>query len=207
MSRKPWWDPLQGADVRTLALDNPGAWPAPLRVLLAILVLLGVLVAGRGFYLEGGLAHLGQLRQKEARFKEQVAGKVREGAELEAYQQQLALMQAQLRLWLGQFPSDAEVPGLLEDISRAGLDVGLDFEEIRLQAELPRQHFVQLPIQLTVTGAYHDLATFVSGLAGLTRILTVHDIRIRPVAAGNSMRLRMQLEARTYRYDSQKARS
>ncbi len=207
MSRRPWWDLLQGADVRTLALDNPGAWPAPLRVLLAVLVLLGVLLAGRGFYLEGGLAHLGQLRQKEARVKEQVAGKVHEGAELEAYQQQLALMQDQLRPWLGQFPSDAEVPGLLEDISRAGLDAGLDFEEIRLQAELPRQHFVQLPIQLTVTGAYHDLATFVSGLAGLTRILTVHDIRIRPVVAGNSMRLRMQLEARTYRYDSQKARS
>ncbi|MQA56292.1 type 4a pilus biogenesis protein PilO [Pseudomonas piscis] len=198
---------MRYTDLRALASDSPGDWPGALRALLAILLLLAVLLAGRGFYLAAGLERVEQLRHKEARLKEQVAGKVREGAGLEAYRQQLLLMQGEFQRWLQLFPASAEAPGLLEDISRVGLDVGLDFEEIRPQPEQPWQFLVQLPIQLTVTGAYHDLAIFVGGLAALPRVLTVHDIRIGPLDAADPVRLRMRLEARAYKYSGPQASS
>lgn len=193
--------------LRALASDSPADWPGPLRALLAILLLLVVLLAGHGFYLEAGLERVEQLRHTEARLREQVAGKVRDGAGLEAYRQQLLFMQGEFQRWLQLFPGSAETPGLLEDISRLGLDVGLDFEEIRPQPEQPWQFLVQLPIQLTVTGAYHDLAIFVGGLAALPRFLTLHDIRIGPVDAADPVRLRMRLEARTYRYEDPETNS
>ncbi|MBC2654717.1 type 4a pilus biogenesis protein PilO [Pseudomonas sp. MSSRFD41] len=193
--------------LRALASDSPADWPGPLRALLAILLLLVVLLAGHGFYLEAGLERVEQLRYTEARLREQVAGKVRDGAGLEAYRQQLLFMQGEFQRWLQLFPGSAETPGLLEDISRLGVDVGLDFEEIRPQPEQPWKFLVQLPIQLTVTGAYHDLAIFVGGLAALPRFLTLHDIRIGPVDAADPVRLRMQLEARTYRYEDPETNS
>jgi type IV pilus assembly protein PilO len=102
---------------------------------------------------------------------------------------------------LRQLPSDTEVSGLLEDITRTGLGSGLEFEEIKLMPEVTQPFYIELPIQITVTGAYHDLATFVSGVAGLPRIVTLHDFNIESVAPGSGSKLRMNILARTYRYN------
>jgi len=98
-------------------------------------------------------------------------------------------------------PSDTEVPGLLEDITRTGLGSGLEFEEIKLLPEVTQPFYIELPIQITVTGAYHDLATFVSGVAGLPRIVTLHDFDLAPVEEGGGPKLRMSILAKTYRYN------
>ncbi|MNP37430.1 Pilus assembly protein, PilO [compost metagenome] len=102
---------------------------------------------------------------------------------------------------LRQLPSDTEVPGLLEDITRAGLDSGLEFEEIKLLPEVSRPFYIELPIQITVTGGYHDLAMFVSGVARLPRIVTLHDFELAPVNPEGGAKLRMSIQARTYRYN------
>jgi type IV pilus assembly protein PilO len=102
---------------------------------------------------------------------------------------------------LRQLPSDTEVPGLLEDITRTGLGSGLEFEEIKLLPEVTQQFYIELPIQITVVGAYHDLATFASGVASLPRIVTLHDFQIKPVEPGNTQKLRMSILAKTYRYN------
>ncbi|NBF01876.1 type 4a pilus biogenesis protein PilO [Pseudomonas sp. Fl5BN2] len=201
MSVGRWLVELRRSDLRALDLGNLGSWPALIKTLVAVLLLLLVLVSGYSLYLASRLEQLDRQRQEEIRFKQQFADKARQGANLERYREQLEAIQNSFELLLRQLPNDAEVPGLLEDISRVGLGSGLAFEEIKLQSEVARLFYVELPIQITVTGAYHDLATFVSGVAGLPRIVTLHDFQIKPVEAGNPERLRMSIEARTYRYD------
>ena len=93
------------------------------------------------------------------------------------------------------------VPYLLEDITRTGLGSGLEFEEIKLLPEVTQQFYIELPIQITVTGAYHDLATFVSGVAGLPRIVTLHDFELAPASKEGGSKLRMSILAKTYRYN------
>lgn len=197
-----WLAQLRRTDLRELDLSNLGSWPGPVKSLVAALLLLLMLVAGYNFYLNPNLVQLERQRQEEARLKQVFADKARQGTNLQRYQEQLAVMRNSFEVLLRQLPSDTEVPGLLEDISRVGLGSGLEFEAIKLQPEVARPFYVELPIQITVMGAYHDLATFVSGVAGLSRIVTLHDFRITPAVAGNPALLRMSIEARTYRYDN-----
>ena len=113
----------------------------------------------------------------------------------------MAEMETSFGVLLRQLPSDTEVPGLLEDITRTGLGSGLEFEEIKLLQEVAQQFYIELPIQISVVGSYHDLATFVSGVASLPRIVTLHDFEIKPVASGDNTKLRMKILAKTYRYN------
>ncbi|RBJ81458.1 pilus assembly protein PilP [Pseudomonas sp. MWU12-2534b] len=202
-----WLAQMRGADLRELELSSLGSWPTPLKTLAATLLLLVVLATGYGLYLSPHLRQLQQVRHEETRLKQQFAIKARQVANLELYREQLASLRNSFEQLLRQLPSDSEVPGLLEDISRLGLGSGLVFEAIKLQPEVPRPFYVELPIQITVTGGYHDLATFVSGVAGLPRIVTLHDFQLRPLESGDPARLRLSIEARTYRYDRPEPRS
>ena len=100
---------------------------------------------------------------------------------------------------VSQLPSDTEVPGLLEDITNKGLMNGLEINSIKLQAEQAREFYVELPIAITATGSYHDLGAFISGMAGLPRIVTLHDFSIT-ARSGNSNALNLSITAKTYRY-------
>jgi len=202
-----WLAQMRGTDLRELELSSLGSWPTPLKTLAATLLLLVVLATGYGLYLSPHLRQLQQVRHEETRLRQQFAIKARQVANLELYREQLASLRNSFEQLLRQLPSDSEVPGLLEDISRLGLGSGLAFEAIKLQPEVPRPFYVELPIQITVTGGYHDLATFVSGVAGLPRIVTLHDFQLRPLESGDPARLRLSIEARTYRYDRPEPRS
>src|SRR5690606_35583466 len=128
-------------------------------------------------------------------------------ANLEAYKEQMKEMEISFGALLRQLPSDTEVPGLLEDITRTGLGSGLEFQEIKLLPEVAQQFYIELPIQISVVGNYHDFATFVSGAASLPRIVTLHDFQIvqndRTSVAGG--KLKMDILAKTYRYNDQGA--
>lgn len=201
MSLGQWFAAARGREWGELNLHNVGSWPLLVKAALASLVLMLVLVAGYSAYLSGALAQLEQQRTQEVVLKQQFASKAHAAANLERYSEQLQVMQNVFGLLLRQLPSDTEVPGLLEDISRMGLGSGLEFEEIKLLPEVTRSFYIELPIQITVVGAYHDLATFVSGVSGLPRIVTLHDFAIKPLQAGDGSRLRMNIQARTYRYN------
>ena len=147
-------------------------------------------------------------RAEEISLKEQFSSKAFQAANLDAYKAQMREMEESLGALLGQLPSDTEVPGLLEDITRTGLGSGLEFEEIKLQPEVAQQFYIELPIQIVVVGGYHDLATFVSGVASLPRIVTLHDFEITlPAKQGDepvsSSALRMSILAKTYRYNDE----
>jgi type IV pilus assembly protein PilO len=100
---------------------------------------------------------------------------------------------------LQKLPSKTQVPDLLQDISQTGLGAGLEFDIFKPSAEQPQEFYVELPIQIQVTGNYHQFGTFISGVAALQRIVTVHDLKIRP-AGGDKGKLMMQATAKTYRY-------
>lgn len=197
---------LGKVDFAELDLNNIGSWPAAVRALACLIVLVVVLALGYFMHLTDLQDSLERTRQEEATLKEQFTVKVRQAANLEEYKEQMQLMEASFEALLRQLPSDTEVPGLLEDITSAGLNSGLEFEEIKLLPEVTQPFYIELPIQVKVLGSYHDLATFVSAVAGMPRIVTLHDFSIKPLAAGNSSKLAMNILVKTYRYNDQGAK-
>ncbi|UVE18261.1 type 4a pilus biogenesis protein PilO [Pseudomonas sp. LS44] len=192
---------IRKIDLNDLDLNNLGSWPVPVKAIACVLLLVLVLALGYNFHLKDLEAQLDQQRAEEVTLKEQFSNKAFQAANLEAYKEQMKEMEVSFGALLRQLPSDTEVPGLLEDITRTGLGSGLEFEEIKLLPEAAQQFYIELPIQISVIGAYHDLATFVSGVASLPRIVTLHDFEIKPVSADSSTKLRMTILAKTYRYN------
>lgn len=192
---------LRKIDLADLDLNNLGSWPAAVKVISAVLLAVVTLVMGYQFLIKDSQTQLEEQRSLETTLKEQFSSKAFQAANLEAYRAQLVLMEESFGAMLRQLPGDTEVPGLLEDVTRAGLGSGLEFEEIRLQPEVAQQFYIELPIKISVVGGYHELATFVSGVASLPRIVTLHDFEIKPVQEGRASKLRMGITAKTYRYN------
>ncbi|MCQ4324679.1 pilus assembly protein PilP [Stutzerimonas stutzeri] len=192
---------LRKIDFADLDLNNLGSWPAPVKFIAGVLLLVAVLALGYYLHLQDMQVQLEQQRAQEVTLKQQFSTKAFQAANLEAYKEQMVEMESSFGALLRQLPSDTEVPGLLEDITRTGLGSGLEFEEIKLQPEVVQQFYIELPIQIKVVGAYHDLATFVSGVASLPRIVTLHDFEINPENKETTSKLRMNILAKTYRYN------
>ena len=201
MSPSEWFAGLRNIDINDLDTNNMGSWPPAIKAIAGALLMVLVLALGYNFYLSDLESQLDSKREEETTLKEQFASKARMAANLELYTQQMKEMENSFGVLLRQLPSDTEVPGLLEDITRTGLGSGLEFEEIKLLPEVTQPFYIELPIQITVTGAYHDLATFVSGVAGLPRIVTLHDFDIAPANPDGGTKLRMSILAKTYRYN------
>ncbi|KJH84193.1 type 4a pilus biogenesis protein PilO [Pseudomonas sp. KSR10] len=192
---------LRSVDLSDLDMNNVGSWPAAVKVIAAVLLMMLVLGGGYYFYLSDMQVSLEQQQAQEETLKQQFSTKAFQAANLEAYKAQMVEMEASFGALLRQLPSDTEVPGLLEDITRTGLGSGLEFEEIKLQPEVTQQFYIELPIQIKVVGGYHDLATFVSGVSSLPRIVTLHDFEIKPQSKDSSSKLHMSILAKTYRYN------
>lgn len=201
MSLASSMESLRSVDLSDLDMNNLGSWPAAVKVVAAILLMVLVLGGGYYFYLSDLQVSLEQQRVQEETLKQQFSSKAFQAANLEAYKAQMVEMEASFGALLRQLPSDTEVPGLLEDITRTGLGSGLEFEEIKLLPEVIQQFYIELPIQIKVIGSYHDLATFVSGVSSLPRIVTLHDFEIAPESKDSSSKLRMNILAKTYRYN------
>lgn len=199
-----WQDSLKSLkdiDLGDLDLNNLGSWPVPVKVIVCILLLVAVLVGGYFFHIQNLQDELVRYQNEEVALRQQFESKVRQAANLAAYKEQMVLMEASFDKLLRQLPSDTEVPGLLEDITSAGLNSGLEFEEIRLLPEVEQQFYIELPIRVKVFGGYHELATFVSAVASMPRIVTLHDFQIEPSKRGNPSRLAMNIQVKTYRYN------
>ena len=201
MSPSRWLEGLRNVDINDLDTSNMGSWPPAIKAIAGVLLMVLVLALGYAFHLGDLEDQLHLKREEETTLKEQFATKARMAANLELYTQQMKEMEVTFGVLLRQLPGDTEVPGLLEDITRTGLGSGLEFEEIKLLPEVAQPFYIELPIQITVTGAYHDLATFVSGVAGLPRIVTLHDFDLAPANPEGGPKLRMSILAKTYRYN------
>jgi type IV pilus assembly protein PilO len=201
MSLNDSLESLRQIDLSDLDFNNVGSWPAAVKFISGILLLVAVLALGYNFHLKDLQTQLEGKRAEEVSLKDQFSSKAFQAANLDAYKEQMQAMEVSFGALLKQLPSDTEVPGLLEDITRTGLGSGLEFEEIKLLPEVAQQFYIELPIHIKVVGGYHDLATFVSGVASLPRIVTLHDFDLVPAATGSSSKLRMGILAKTYRYN------
>jgi len=189
---------LRDIDFAELSLDNIGSWPMPVKVICLILLFILVGFLSYNYHLKDMELELEKVEKQEQDLRGQFEKKADQVANLDALRAQLAEMEEQFGALLGQLPSDTEVPGLLEDITEKGVDAGLDFNSIALQGERAADFYVELPISINVTGNYHDLGGFVSGVSGLPRIVTLHDFSIS--GGKNTGALGMQITAKTYRY-------
>ncbi len=180
-----------------LDLSNVARWPAAARAVVILFLMAGVIFLGYWFHTKDQLLELAQAEQQEADLRVIFEKKAQQAANLEAYEQQLEEMRESFGAMLRQLPNKTEVADLLVDVSQTGLASGLEFELFQPQAENPREFYAELPISIRVIGEYHEFGNFVSGVAALPRIVTLHNININ--RAGNNL-LSMDLTAKTYRY-------
>ncbi|MBA3979801.1 MAG: pilus assembly protein PilP [Alcanivorax sp.] len=203
-------DELKNLDVQemleklqNLDMENIGSWPMPVKIGAAIIVFVVVMVLGYMFSITDLNNQLERSQRQESTLMQQLEQKAHRAHHLDQYRDQLAEMEETFGSLLQQLPRETEVPGLLEDITHTGLGSGLEFDRIELASETEREFYAELPIQITVRGDYHGFGAFVSGVAGLPRIVTLHDFTIVPAQRGDGERLlTMNITARTYRYAS-----
>lgn len=190
---------LNDFDINDLDINNAGIWPGPIKAVVALLVFGLILGGGYWFFIKDQYAQLQRVEQQEQQLRERYENKAYQVANLDVFKAQMVEMEETFGALVRQLPSETEVPGLLEDITNTARGSGLDLQEVKLQGERQRDFYSELPINIRVTGSYHELASFVSSVAGLPRIVTLHDLRIAPLG-GDGDRLDMQVLARTYRY-------
>ncbi|MEX0941926.1 MAG: type 4a pilus biogenesis protein PilO [Pseudomonadales bacterium] len=205
---------LQNFDMDQLNdVENVGSWPMAVKVIIWTIAFAGALAGGYFAHITNLQSELDKTQRQEATLKADYEKKFFEAAHLEAYRKQQNEMEESFEAILRQLPSDTEIPGLIEDITLVGLKNGLSFSSIDLQPERTHEFYVEKPIRIVVSGNYHDLGAFVSDVADLSRIVTLHDFTITPVdrrAARNQDNdsgggiLRMSITARTYRYNDQR---
>ncbi|HAG93416.1 MAG: pilus assembly protein PilP [Pseudomonadales bacterium] len=179
--------------------ENIGGWPLPIKLFIWIVasVVAGFLVFH--LMLSESLGQLDQVQSKEGTLMKSFEEKAFKASNLDAYKEQMKEMENTFGALLRQLPSDTEVPGLLEDISHTGLTAGLNFNSIKLAPENSREFYVELPIDIEVKGGFHAFGSFVSAVAALPRIVTLHDFDIAPSSEG-TQELVMKIRAKTYRY-------
>lgn len=192
---------LKDFDVNDLDFKNAGSWPIAVKIIVWILVLAVVVFLGYYMHLNDKLDERALEDQKEVTLKQEYESKAFKAANLEVYRKQMEEMDKSFGALVKQLPKDTEVPGLLEDITHTGLGSGLEIDSIKLQPEQTAEFYVELPIEIQVRGGYHDLGSFVSGVASLPRIVTLHDFEIKPTDSGGL--LAMTITAKTYRYNDE----
>ncbi len=185
------------SDLNELDFNDMGNWPAPAKGLAIAIVSAVILFLGYYFDTKDQLSELERYEKKEQELKSTFKTKANKAANLEAYKQQMADMNQSFGAMLKQLPSKTEVAELLVDVSQTGLASGLEFELFKPQGEVPLDFYAELPIELRMKGDYHEFGNFVSGVAALPRIVTLHDFSIEP---GKDSGLIMQATAKTYRY-------
>lgn len=185
------------SDLNDLDWQDMGNWPGPAKAGAVTALCVAILFAGYWFDTKNQIEDLERHEKKERTLKRDFKTNSAKAANLELYKQQMAEMKQSFGAMLKQLPSKTEVAGLLVDVSQTGLASGLEFELFQPAPEVPLDFYAELPIKLRVTGLYHEFGAFVSGVAALPRIVTLHDFSIIPRKDG---KLTMEATAKTYRY-------
>jgi len=175
---------------------------APLIVKIAIIVVLCLTLLAAGYFLDTTkqIAELKKVQAEEQQLRQIFSTKQAKAANLDAYKQQLDEMRISFGTLLRQLPNKTEIETLLTDISQTGISSGLEIDFFKPKGLRPKEFYSEYPIQLKVTGRFHEFAEFISGVAALPRIVTVQDISIKPVDPKGGEKLSMELSAITYQY-------
>ena len=198
-----WLESLRSFDLRELHPGNSGAW-SPARKTAVALVWLGlVLMSGYALLLHLSVTRLQQLHEGQITLKAAFESRAAQVADLDAYVLQVHRLEAGLSALLKQLPAQPQVPELLDEISQLGQGNGLLVEHIQWLPEVLQTFYAELPLHMTLVGGYHELGLFVSAMASLPRIVTLHDVTLAPINGTGDGQLRMTLLARAYRTHDQ----
>ncbi|MEN8213247.1 MAG: type 4a pilus biogenesis protein PilO [Pseudomonadota bacterium] len=186
------------SELNNLDFSNMGGWPGAAKAVM--MILLAGAIAGGWYYFDtrDQLATLERYQKEEGALKSEFLVKQDKVLNFEIYKKQLEEMKKDFAQMLRQLPDKSEIADLLVDVSQTGLAAGLEFELFQPLSEQAKDFYVELPIKIKVIGDYHEFGDFVSGLAALPRIITMHDIKISQ--RGNGANLVMETTGKTYRY-------
>ena len=188
-------------ELRSLDYRDPGRWPMPVRAAAVALAFVVIAVGLIYFFVwDEQRPKLQQFAAEEQQLRQEFKNKHAKAVNLELYKQQLKDIERSFGALLRQLPGRTEVPSLLVDISQTGLAAGLEEKLFQPQPEQRKDFYAELPIKIRLTGSYHQFGEFVSGLAALPRIVTLHDIDIKPDNKDAYDQLSLELTAKTYRY-------
>jgi len=185
-------DDLNNLDLKTLA-----DWPLATKLVALAVLCAAIVTAGWWFDWRGNMEALDVTKQKETELRAVFTTKKNQAINLEAYTKQLVDIEQAFGALLKQLPNKQEMDALITDVNQAGLGRGLQFELFRPAAETVSEFYAETPISVKVTGGYHDIAAFVSDVSKLSRIVTLHDIKMNPAKDGV---MNMDAVVRTYRY-------
>lgn len=192
--------------LRTLDTQDIGRWPPLFRGIAIAIIFLAVAVGGTYYFVwRDMIPRLEQVQRQEQDLRSTFESRQRLAANLDAYRDQLEEVERTFGAMLRQLPGETEVPSLLVDISQTGLAAGLEERLFQPMSEVSHEAYSELPIRMQVVGTYHELGNFVSGVVSLPRIVTLHDVTLKPEQAGQGRtvpagRLVMDVTAKTYRY-------
>ena len=187
-------------DLNNLDFNDIGDWPMPVKLFIVLLVAILVGVAWYYMDTQDQYAGLERVRREEQTLRADFEEKQQKAVNYEKYKEQLAEMKQTFGAMLRQLPNRKEVADLLIDVSQTGLAAGLEFQLFQPQNEIPKDFYAELPIKIRVVGDYHEFGEFISGIAALPRIVTMHDIDIKPISGQRAGGLVMEATAATYRY-------
>ncbi len=188
-------------ELKYLDVNDVGRWPLVFRA--AVIALTFAIVLGLGiwfFIVKDKAPQLDRAREDEKTLRVTFENKQRKAANYDAYKAQLAEIEQSFGTMLRQLPGETEIPSLIVDISQTGLAAGLQEKLFQPQNEAPRDFYAEKPIKIRLSGGYHEIANFVSGIAALPRIVTLHDINITPENSDAFDQLSIEVTAKTYRY-------
>jgi type IV pilus assembly protein PilO len=185
-----------GDQLKTLDPNNPGQWPILIQCVAGVVLFIVVIFLGFYLNINDQRTTLASAQGKEVNLKGTFEKKQKETANLDALRDQMKEMEQSFGDMLRQLPNKTEVPGLIVDISQTGLAAGLQFQLFKPEKEHKAEFYAELPINIKVTGTYHQFGEFISGIAALPRIVTTHDIHIQMTKGGQ---LEMSAVAKTYR--------
>ena len=193
-------------ELRSLDVNDVGRWPLVFRAAVIAIVFVLVVAAGIWFTIVKDKApQLQRAEADEQSLRVSFENKQRKAANYDAYKAQLAQIEQQFGTMLRQLPGETEIPSLIVDISQTGLASGLQEKLFQPQPEIPKDFYAEKPIKIRLTGGYHEIANFVSGVAALPRIVTLHNINITPESQDSYDDLSLEVTAQTYRYMDEEA--
>ena len=193
-------------ELKSLDANDVGRWPLAFRAAVIFVVFIAVIGAGVWFtIIKDKLPKLQRAQDEEQTLRVTFENKQRKAANYDAYKAQLSQIEQSFGTMLRQLPGETEIPSLIVDVSQAGLASGLQEKLFQPQPEIPRDFYAEKPIKIRLSGGYHEIANFVSGVAALPRIVTLHNINITPEGQDSFDKLSLEVTAQTYRYLDEEA--
>ncbi len=197
---------LKDFNINELDFNNMGSWPLPIKLIAGTLVFILVMFLGYQLILSAKFDNFDAELKKEEKLKAQFESVARKARNLIPFREQMAVVRSAFEAKLKQLPRSSEVPELIDELNFAAKGLGLDINTLELSEEVAREDYVEQPVDIIVTGTYHQLAQFVSDVANMSRIITLHDFTImfseeEDASETGEQQLSLNIVAKFYRYD------